>query len=58
MIQKTSEKSFTENIGETYKDDSGVVIKFSKFIVSNFTEKHFRRGEVKDIFRNTGEMDL
>ncbi|PKK58976.1 hypothetical protein RhiirC2_795491 [Rhizophagus irregularis] len=58
ILGQASERCFTENIGETYKNDSGVAIKFSKFTVSNFTEKLFRRGEVKDIFRNTGEMNL
>ncbi|PKC03234.1 hypothetical protein RhiirA5_424071 [Rhizophagus irregularis] len=58
ILGQASKRCFTENIGETYKNDSGVAIKFSKFTVSNFTEKLFRRGEVKDIFRNTGEMNL
>ncbi|EXX65503.1 uncharacterized protein OCT59_029085 [Rhizophagus irregularis] len=58
ILGQASERCFTENIGETYKNDSGVAIKFSKFTVSNFTEKLFHRGEVKDIFRNTGEMNL
>jgi hypothetical protein len=58
ILGQAFEKSLTENIGETYTDDSSVVIEFSKFTVSNFKEKLFRRGEVKDIVRNTGEMDL
>src|SRR6266498_2172190 len=58
ILGQASEKSLTENIGETYNDDSGVVIDFSKFTVSNFKEKLFRRGEVKVIVQNTGEMDL
>ncbi len=58
ILGQASEKSLTENIGETYNDDSGVVIDFYKFTVSNFKEKLFRRGEVKVIVQNTGEMDL
>src|SRR5688572_8677560 len=58
ILGQASEKSLTENIGETYEDDSGVVIKFSEFTVSNFKEKLFRREEVKVIVQNTGKMDL
>ncbi|PKC06227.1 DUF1703-domain-containing protein [Rhizophagus irregularis] len=58
ILGQASEKSLTENIGETYEDDSGVVIEFSKFTVCNFKEKLFRREEVKVIVQNTGKMDL
>ncbi|PKY19691.1 DUF1703-domain-containing protein [Rhizophagus irregularis] len=58
ILGQASKKSLTENIGETYEDDSGVVIEFSKFTVCNFKEKLFRREEVKVIVQNTGKMDL
>uniref|UniRef100_U9TB11 Crinkler effector protein N-terminal domain-containing protein n=1 Tax=Rhizophagus irregularis (strain DAOM 181602 / DAOM 197198 / MUCL 43194) TaxID=747089 RepID=U9TB11_RHIID len=58
ILGQASKKSLTENIGETYEDDSGVVIEFSKFTVSNFKEKLFHREEVKVIVQNTGKMDL
>ncbi|GBC07962.1 hypothetical protein RclHR1_07810004 [Rhizophagus clarus] len=58
ILGQAFEKSLTENIGEIYKDDDGIVIKFSKFTISNFKEKLFCREEVKVIFQNTGEMDL
>ncbi|EXX78170.1 hypothetical protein RirG_017360 [Rhizophagus irregularis DAOM 197198w] len=58
ILGQASEKSFTENIGERYSDDNNVEIKFSEFKVSHFKEMLFRRGEVKDVVRNTGEMDL
>ncbi|CAB4495583.1 unnamed protein product [Rhizophagus irregularis] len=53
ILGQASKKSLTENIGETYEDDSGVVIEFSKFTVCNFKEKLFRREEVKVIVQNT-----
>ena len=58
ILGQASEKSLTENIGETYKDNNNVGINFSDFKVSHFKEMLFRRDEVKDIVRNTGEMDL
>ncbi|RGB25857.1 hypothetical protein C1646_771176 [Rhizophagus diaphanus] len=58
ILGQASEKSFTENIGERYSDYNNVEIKFSEFKVSHFKEMLFRRGEVKDVVRNTGEMDL
>ncbi|PKY51957.1 hypothetical protein RhiirA4_548918 [Rhizophagus irregularis] len=58
ILGQASEKFFTENIGERYSDDNNVEIKFSEFKVSHFKEMLFRRGKVKDVIRNTGEMDL
>src|SRR4051812_35345600 len=51
-------KSLTENIGEKYYDDSDVEIEFSKFTVSNFKEKLFRKKKVKDAVQDPDSMDL
>ena len=58
ILGQAFEKSLTENIGETYTDDSSVVIKFSKFTVSNFKEKLFRKQKVKDAVQDPDSMDL
>ena len=58
VLGQTSKKSFTENIGERYNDDSGVEIKFSEFTVLNFKEKLFRRNSVKKAVQDPDSMDL
>ncbi|PKK55849.1 hypothetical protein RhiirC2_764549, partial [Rhizophagus irregularis] len=55
---QASDKCFAEDIGETYYDDSNIVVEFSDFKVSHFKEKLFRREEVKVKVQNTSKIDL
>ena len=58
ILRQASEKSFTENIGKSYFDDSNVEVKFPDFKVSHFKEKLFREQIIKDIIRDKNEMNL
>ncbi|RGB22978.1 hypothetical protein C1646_677445 [Rhizophagus diaphanus] len=58
ILGQASDKSFTENIGKTYYDDSNVEIDFSYFKVSHFKEKLFREQIIKNTILDKNEMDL
>ncbi|PKC04935.1 hypothetical protein RhiirA5_486787, partial [Rhizophagus irregularis] len=58
ILGQTSNKCFTEDIGQTYRDDSKVEVEFSNFKVSHFKEKLLREQIIKDVIQDKNKMDL
>jgi hypothetical protein len=49
---------FTEKVGKTYRNDNRIDIPFERFTVSDFKEQLFRKQSVKDIVKNSENMNL
>ncbi|EXX77845.1 hypothetical protein RirG_020140 [Rhizophagus irregularis DAOM 197198w] len=58
ILGQASDKSFTQDIGEKYCDDSDVEVEFSDFKVSHFKEKLFHEQIIKNIIQEKNEMEL
>ncbi|EXX53390.1 hypothetical protein RirG_244360 [Rhizophagus irregularis DAOM 197198w] len=58
ILGQTSNKCFTEDIGQTYCVDSKVEVEFSNFKVLHFKEKLIREQIIKDVIQDKNKMDL